>query len=129
MAKQNVLPHPPAFPATFQSYSNTAHKMHKAALNAVTADAGIAVVGAILAHVKGINTYARRVRKYGEELTAALVAIAPDAKAEQATEAATFKTYANLSNAKRAVKAAGFEPSAFNFSKTKDGIKPVKVEA
>jgi hypothetical protein len=101
------IPSPPAFPATFASYSNTADKMHKAALNSVSAEAAVLAVGAILASVGGINTYARRVRKYGEELTAALQF--------RAAAEAEFKSYSSVSNAKRAVKAAGFDPALFQF--------------
>lgn len=71
------LPEPPEYPASNASYSKTADKMHKAALNATTAAAGIAAVQAIIDHVKGINTYSKKTRRYGNELIAALGGEAP----------------------------------------------------
>jgi hypothetical protein len=110
---QKNLPAPPEFPVTFASYSSTAHKMYKAALNAATAEAAVLAVSAISAHVKGINTYAKKVRKYASELVTAL------SQPEQPVPA--FHAYSSVSNAKRAVKAAGLDPALFNFVPAEKG--------
>jgi hypothetical protein len=72
MTKQIALPSVPEFPASNASYSKIADKMHKAALNAATSAAAITAISSIRDHVKGVNTYSKKVRRYGDDLIAAL---------------------------------------------------------
>lgn len=69
---KTTLPAPPEFPTSNASYNSIVGKMHKAALCASTAASAIAAVSAIKEHVGGVNTYAKKVRKYGDELVAAI---------------------------------------------------------
>lgn len=72
MTQTTKLPEPPEFPASNASYNKIAAKMHKAAQLATSSTSAIAAVTAIRNHVTGVNTYAKKVRRYGEQLIDAL---------------------------------------------------------
>lgn len=131
MTTKPQLPLPPEFPASNASYNKIVDKMHKAALNAATSAAAIAAVQMCQSMVKGINTYAKASRRYGDKLIEALGTTDqgaadlaagndyPDEATVDQAEAAVAaaedghvvdlpvgKSFSNKSNAKRALKAA-----------------------
>lgn len=65
---KSSLPTPPDFPASNASYNKLVGGMHKAAMNAGTAEAAIAAVTLIKNNVGGVNTYAKATRRYGDKL-------------------------------------------------------------
>jgi hypothetical protein len=76
-----TIPAPPEFPASNASYNKIVGKMHQAALAASTSAAAIAAVTLIRDAVKGVNTYSKKCRRYGDELITALGGEAPAATA------------------------------------------------
>lgn len=83
---KDKLPLPPEFPASNASYNSIAGKLHKAAVGAKTMKGALEEIAAITAKVKGVNTYAKKVRRYADDLVAAIKAKPVEPVAERVKE-------------------------------------------
>lgn len=113
MAKKTTIPAPPVFPASNASYNSIVLKMHDAAKAAPTPETAIAVASHLADTIKGVNTYAKAVRKYADDIKATII---NDGNARD------FKTEAA---AKAAITKAGFDVESFNIIEEAGKFVPV----
>jgi hypothetical protein len=109
--KTYTIPTPPEFPASNRSYNVIVTKMHDAAIAAASAEAAMTVIDHLKDTIGGVNTYAKAVRRYADDIRAAIVNASP-------------KHYKTLSAAKTAVTKAGLDTGECTFVEAKGGFCP-----
>jgi hypothetical protein len=114
MAKPTyTIPNPPVFPASNASYNSIVSKMHDVATKAEP-EGVIKVVTLLADTIGGVNTYAKAVRRYADDIKAAIINFQP-------------KYYKTLSAAKTAVTKAGLDVVACTFIEEKGGYLPMFI--